>query len=96
MRTKVTDLHPFRRWILKYTEGYIHYVGFVYLNNGTVIINRLMDPLSCGDIFTELETNHNGKIYKTRFDRQFYSERFCTTLAKRFMSEVIELSKKGK
>lgn len=92
MRTKVTDLHPHRYWYescfgatgnRNNTE-----IGHIHLNEGTVCFYKC-------DFFVSMNINFRGKLYeKNVFGKK--SRRFCTTLAKRFMAEVVELSNQGK
>ena len=88
MRTKVTDLHPNRNWLSVIRSASYVGLGIIHLSQGTVIVNQI----DKGDLCTQLEISYKGKLYTKEY-LHWYSQRFCTTLAKRFMAEVIELSK---
>jgi hypothetical protein len=87
MRTKVTDLHPKIEWIYTNRSTKVSCRGVIHLQKGTVIVDKISDRgfKMC------LGINYNGKYHKKFYDK-WYSRRFCTTLAKRFMKEVVELS----
>lgn len=91
MRNKATNLHPVRQW---YSTEERHELGIIHLEHGTVIVSNNLD-FSTDTKWCWLNVNCNGKIYK-KLVHDWYSRRFCTTLAKRFMADVIELSKQSK
>lgn len=83
MRTKVTDLHPNVEWDDPY-------LGIIHLVDGTVIVKRSWNETKeCYQ--TNLYINHKGRLHISD-PFEWPTQRFCTTLAKRFMKEVVQLS----
>lgn len=91
---KVTDLHPIIKWTKLNHTDYYEKQGIIHLEKGTVQIDVYVNKNNANSMI-RFTTNYNGRCYYVSFYK-YYTQRFCTTLAKRFMAEVIELSKEGK
>lgn len=88
---KVTDLHPHIEWSKIDHETYLEHIGEINLAKGTVIVKiYISKKASCEDMI-RVSTNYNGRFYYYPVYKNC-SRRFCTTLAKRFMKEVVQLS----
>jgi len=77
-------------WGHKTTQegGYWHYQARVYTAHGIVEVSAFGNGTHSPDL-TILRFCMDGLMFQRTFEGKAYSERFCVTLANRFINEVV-------